>query len=80
LPNKKAKQKKWDKKKRSEELKQRKRAKRLQLKQLRSRVEFLEEKLAIATKIINEVNSDTTVELAKLIQSYKVLTEDKSTF
>ncbi len=78
MPNKKAKQKKWDKKKRSEELKQRKRAKRLQLKQLKSKIEFLEHKLSLANEIINQV--DSTDDLAKLLYDYKNVVEDKPTF
>ena len=78
MPNKKAKQKKWDRKQRSEELKQRKRAKRLQLKQLKSKIEFLESKLSLANEIIDQV--DSTDDLAKLIFEYKRIIEDKPTF
>jgi len=77
LPNKKAKQKKWDKKQRSVELKQRKRAKRLQLKELKSKIEFLEHKLSLANEIINQV--DSTDELAKLLYDYSMVVEDKTT-
>ncbi len=77
MPNKKAKQRKWDKRKRSAEAKQRKRERRQQLKNLKTQIDLLTSKLALADTIINHLDSQrnievdlTAVDLQKLLLQY----------